>query len=118
VWLALFLGSPAALLEKVAAWPSSGVFLDAVTDPATLDRLAQGAGVDGKPIGVGIVNARNTRLESAEEIRAALGRLAARVPAERLVVTPSAGLEFLPRDRARAKLARLSEGVRAFAERG
>jgi methionine synthase II (cobalamin-independent) len=35
-----------------------------------------------------------------------------------LVVTPSAGLEFLPRDRARAKLARLVEGARAFEGRG
>jgi 5-methyltetrahydropteroyltriglutamate--homocysteine methyltransferase len=60
----------------------------------------------------GIVDARNTMLEPRGDLTQLIDRLAGAVGADRLRVSPSAGLEFLPREQARAKLHGLSEAVR------
>ncbi len=64
-----------------------------------------------KELGLGIVDARNTKLETVDEIVAGVRRASAYVPAERIHVNPSCGLEFLPRDRAQSKLRRLGEAT-------
>lgn len=69
-----------------------------------------------KELAAGIVDARNTRMESVEEIGGAIRRISAFVPLDRLYVNPSCGLEFLPRLNAQAKLARLVEGARKAQE--
>lgn len=65
-----------------------------------------------KKLGAGIVDARNTRLESLEQIEESLRRLSESVPYDRLYVNPSAGLEYLPRETAFEKLKRMVEGAR------
>lgn len=65
-----------------------------------------------KALGAGLLDARNTRLESPEEIAAQTRKAAEIAPAETLQVGPSAGLEFLPRRVARKKLEALVSGVR------
>ena len=111
IWVALTMGSPAKLLDRALEWAVAGLWLDAVTDRAVIERLATRAAPGTVRLGLGIVDARNTRLESADALREALGRVADRQGAERLVATTSAGLEFLPRDRAQQKLARLAEAA-------
>lgn len=64
-----------------------------------------------KKIQAGIVDARNTKLEATEELRQTIDDLLAAVDETRLRVSPSAGLEFLPREKARAKLQRLSQAA-------
>ena len=60
-------------------------------------------------LGLGVVDARSTWMEPADATAAALsGWLAGRADASHYL-TPSAGLEFLPRLAAQAKLRRLSE---------
>ena len=66
---------------------------------------------EGVGLGLGVVDARNTRLESVEEIVEAVRWASERVSPDRLYVNPSCGLEYLPRDRAYQKLVRLVEGV-------
>ena len=105
------MGSPAKLLDRALEWAVAGLWLDAVTDRAVIERLATKAAPGTVRLGLGIVDARNTRLESADALRDSLGRVADRQGAERLVATTSAGLEFLPRDRAQQKLARLAEAA-------
>jgi 5-methyltetrahydropteroyltriglutamate--homocysteine methyltransferase len=61
----------------------------------------------------GILDARNTRLESVDELVDAIRRVTAAVPPDRLMISPSAGLEFLPRSVAGRKLHRLVEATRA-----
>ena len=63
-------------------------------------------------LGFGIIDARNTRMEPVEEIAEQIQRVSEFVPAERLYVNPSCGLEYLPREVAFEKLKRLAEGVR------
>jgi len=118
VWVALYMGSTAALLDQIGSWPAAGVWLDCVSDRSVLDRLAERPPTNGQQIGVGIVDARNTKLESVDDLVADLRRATRTVPAERMVATTSAGLEFLPRDRAQRKLERLVESVRSFAKAG
>ena len=65
-----------------------------------------------KKLGAGMVDARNTRLESAAEVAEAVKRLSAAVPVERLYVNPSCGLEYLPREVAVEKLKVMVEGAR------
>ncbi|MCZ6602643.1 MAG: methylcobamide--CoM methyltransferase [Planctomycetota bacterium] len=66
------------------------------------------------PIGLaaGIVDGRNTLLETSEDVARDTKRLLERVPADRLYLNPSFGLEFLPREQAREKLSTLCRGVR------
>jgi len=69
-----------------------------------------------KMLACGIVDARNTRLETVEEIVSDIERISKSVSLDRLYVNPSCGLDFLPRPSARAKLARLAEGVKKAQE--
>ena len=64
---------------------------------------------------LGVVDARNTRLETADEVARYTERALKLVPQERLVLAPTTSLEYLPRDVARAKLSALVEGARLVA---
>ena len=111
IWVALYMGSPAKLLDRALEWAVAGLWLDAVSDPALADRLAKQAAPGAVRLGLGVVDARNTRLESTDALRESLARVADRQGAERVVATTSAGLEFLPRDRAKEKLERLAQAA-------
>jgi 5-methyltetrahydropteroyltriglutamate--homocysteine methyltransferase len=65
----------------------------------------------GVNIQAGLVDARNTKLEDRDQLAREIGRIADIIGPERLKVSPSAGLEFLPRERARAKLQRLGDAT-------
>ena len=69
-----------------------------------------------KQLGLGVVDARNTKMETPQDVADACRRVTQVVPADRVHVGPSAGLEFLPRKVARRKLEVLTEGVRRFRE--
>jgi 5-methyltetrahydropteroyltriglutamate--homocysteine methyltransferase len=65
-----------------------------------------------KKLGLGIMDARNTRLETAAQLVERIKTLGHGLAPDQLHVSPNAGLEFLPREMAQAKLARLAEAVR------
>jgi len=65
-----------------------------------------------KKLQAGIVDARNTRLEAEEDLERSIIELAEITGGECLTVSPSAGLEFLPREKARAKLHRLAKAAK------
>ncbi|MDZ4278034.1 MAG: hypothetical protein U1B78_02730, partial [Dehalococcoidia bacterium] len=65
-----------------------------------------------KKLGLGIVDARNTRLESPDQIAGRIRALSAGLEPDHVHVSPSAGLEFLPREVAQEKLRNLAQGVR------
>ena len=69
-----------------------------------------------KELAAGIMDARNTKLETVDEIVDSIRRISRHVSMDRLHVNPSAGLEFLPRTTAQAKLARLVEGAKKAQE--
>jgi 5-methyltetrahydropteroyltriglutamate--homocysteine methyltransferase len=69
-----------------------------------------------KELQLGLLDARNTRVETTEEIASAVRRMAEIVPLDRMMLAPSAGLEFLPHGVARKKLRALVAGARAAAD--
>ena len=69
-----------------------------------------------KGVQVGIVDARNTRLEDTSELERTIQDVVGELGAERVALSPSAGLEFLPREKARAKLERLAQAAQKVGE--
>lgn len=67
----------------------------------------------GKGLGLGIVDARNVRMEGVSELTEQVNRAAAVVGEGLLHVSPSCGLEFLPRDTARRKLELVARATHA-----
>lgn len=68
-----------------------------------------------KALAAGIVDARNTRLETAAEVAELINRLPENINRDKLYVNPNCGLEFLPRERAQEKLANMVAGVKGVA---
>lgn len=66
----------------------------------------------GKNLGLGIVDARNVRMENEQELAATIARARRAVGDGALHVSPSCGLEFLPRGIARRKLELLARATR------
>ncbi|MDQ7844789.1 MAG: methylcobamide--CoM methyltransferase [Armatimonadota bacterium] len=114
--LATYFGDVGGLYPQMLELPFAVLGLDFVAGHRNWDLLETAPFTKG--LMAGILDARNTRLETAEEIVAAVERLTRIVPPERLMVAPSAGLEFLPRGVARRKLAALAEGVAAARRAG
>ena len=65
---------------------------------------------------MGIMDARNTKLETVEELVEAVRRAKQFVSLSHLYVNPNCGLEFLPREVAQRKLTRLVEGAKRAQE--
>ena len=99
-----------AVLESLASFPVAAVGIDVRSrDTTAFDRLDA---FRTHYVLVGVVDARNTRLETAEEVARYAERALKLVPQERLVLATTTSLEYLPRDVARAKLTALVEGAR------
>ena len=106
--LVTYFGDAKRLGTELFRLPVEGFGFDLVAGPENAELIRQRP--NGK-VQAGIVDARNTKLEPTEEVVRVIEGLARAVPPDSLLVSPSAGLEFLPRDKARAKLQRLSEAV-------
>lgn len=87
-----------------------GFGFDLVSGPENANLI--GDAPKGKMIQAGVIDARNTRLEDAGAVAERLEVLANAVGEASLWASPSAGLEFLPREKARAKLHLLTEAAR------
>jgi 5-methyltetrahydropteroyltriglutamate--homocysteine methyltransferase len=105
--LFLYFGDVAKIYSEVLKLPADVIGLDLVEGGKTWARVAkEGA---GKPLVLGVVDARNTKAEDPEAIAAKIRELRKGLDLEASYLSPSNGLEFLPRDRAREKLAAVSK---------
>ncbi len=102
-----YFGDVDGIYPEILDLPFDVIGLDFVAGPRNWEVLRKAS--FEKWLGFGILDARNTRLESLEELLQALDRISRHVPLDRIYLNPSAGLEFLPRQVARAKLQRLVE---------
>ena len=91
------------------------VGIDVVSDPSLVAALTRTKVT--KELALGCLDARNTRMEVPKVLHALFDRLGRVVPADRLYVNPSCGLEFLPHRQALGKLGRLVEAVRTYRPR-
>ena len=108
--LATYFGDAKRLGSELFDLPVHRIGLDFVAGPENRELLASLPAE--KKLQAGVVNARNTMLEDVDELAKTIEGFVGSVGAERLSVSPSSGLEFLPREKARAKLERLCEAAR------
>ena len=99
--LATYFGDVSPIYDDLQDTTADMLHLDFTYAPALPTLIAERG--SAKALSLGLIDARNTRPETAENIVPVLDLMARRLkgPAH---LAPSAGLEFLPRDRARAKL--------------
>lgn len=107
--VATYFGDAKRLGQQFFELPVDGFGLDFVSGPENFELIESLP--EDKKLQAGVVDARNTRLEALDDLVQAIGGLVGAVGADRLSVCPSAGLEFLPREKARAKLRRLVEAA-------
>lgn len=100
------------LFEKLVQLPGDVIGLDFTYEPKLAELIASAG--SPKPLGLGLVDARNTKLEDPEVLAWQVERLLPRIEGGRAYLGPSAGLEYLPRDRAFAKLELLAKVRRAL----
>jgi 5-methyltetrahydropteroyltriglutamate--homocysteine methyltransferase len=107
--LATYFGDAKRLGADIFGLPVHAVGFDLISGPENAAIIASTPPEVG--IQAGVVDARNTMLEDLEDLARQIEALTARIGPDRLRVSPSAGLEFLPREKARAKLVRLVEAT-------
>jgi 5-methyltetrahydropteroyltriglutamate--homocysteine methyltransferase len=112
--LYLYFGHLDSLYPAILDVPVDLLGLDFAAGPRNWEVLRRAQFT--KDLGLGILDARNTRMETPEEVASACRRASEIVSPDSLYVGPSAGLEFLPRRVAREKLQVLAAGVRRAEE--
>jgi 5-methyltetrahydropteroyltriglutamate--homocysteine methyltransferase len=108
--LATYFGDAKRLGSELFDVEVDGFGFDLISGPGNEELLAEVP--SDRKVQVGILDARNTKLETVDDLERTILDLVERLGADRLYITPSAGLEFLPREKARAKLQRLGEVVK------
>lgn len=109
-----YFGEAGELAEQLFSLPFDVFGLDFVMGPGNYAALTSFPG--DKELGMGIVDARNTKLETVDDIVGAVKKAKEHVTLDRLYLNPSCGLEFLPRRNAYDKLVRLVEGAKRALE--
>jgi 5-methyltetrahydropteroyltriglutamate--homocysteine methyltransferase len=107
-----YFGSPDGALEQLMRSPAQVIGVDVVSDPATLTALKRVKIT--KELALGCLDARNTKLESVQELHRLFDAIRKLVPLDRMYVNPNCGLEFLPHAQALAKVRRLVQAVRTY----
>ncbi|MDQ6832758.1 MAG: hypothetical protein M3008_05110 [Chloroflexota bacterium] len=112
--IATYFGDAVPLVSQLLGLPFNLVYFDCSYAPLVMDALRGMA--HGKHVGISVVDARNTKLESLEDVQGNIQMAQDIVGRHALHITPSAGLEFLPRKRAYEKLARMVQGATVAAQ--
>ena len=98
-----------AAVERLAELPVAQIGIDLRSRPTrALDRIE----LADQTLVLGVVDARNTKLETTEEIARLVDAAARRVDLSRIWISPTTSLEYLPHDIARDKLRVLVEGAK------
>jgi 5-methyltetrahydropteroyltriglutamate--homocysteine methyltransferase len=98
------------LLDQLASFPVAQVGIDARSRDT---KALEGLRAFKQTVVLGIVDARNTRVETVRESAELVESALRNVPAERLWLSTTTGLEYLPHDIAIRKLGALVSAARA-----
>ena len=104
-----YFGDISGVAREFLELPFDIIGLDFVMGEANFE-LLDGLPED-KQLGLGIIDARNTGIESVSGIVDRIKRVAGAVRPDRIHVSPNCGLEFLPRATGYDKLVRMVEAV-------
>ena len=111
-----YFGDATTVYEALHELPVQILGLDFIYAPGLPEKIAT-LGSE-KSLGLGVIDGRNTRMETVEQVHRILERILPRVRGEVVYLNPSCGLEYLPREKAVAKLRLLKEIRDAFLQRG
>jgi 5-methyltetrahydropteroyltriglutamate--homocysteine methyltransferase len=111
---ATYFGDALPVYDELMALPADVLGLDFTYSPKLAARIAE-AGT-ARTLALGLIDGRNTKLETAATVYPIFDRVLPRL-GETAYLNPSCGLEFLPRDRARAKLETMARLWREYAGR-
>ena len=111
-----YFGELNGAFQALQGTPVDVIGVDVVSAPSTIASLKKAK--IRKELGLGCLDGRNTKLESIEDLHALFNAVKRLVPLDRVYVSPSCGLEFLPHTQAQAKVRRVSEAVRAYRNKG
>lgn len=111
-----YFGDATSVYEALQELPVQILGLDFTYAPKLADKVA--ALGSPKSLGLGLIDGRNTRMETAEEVLHILDKILPHVREEVVYLNPSCGLEYLPREKAVAKLRLMKEFKDAFLQRG
>ncbi len=100
ILITLYFGDATPQIDNLADLPVDGICFDFTYSPG-LDKALAGF---SKNIGLGLIDGRNTKMEKPAEISRKAEAIINKIKSEKVYITTSCGLEFLPRDRAFNKL--------------
>jgi len=106
--------APKAVFTVLRDLPWNTLGLDLVEDPTGWELIPQIP--EGRGVALGLVDARNTKLEESEPVARLVVRAATLRPDLDYQLTTTASLEYLPADRAEAKVGVLVEAARMAQE--
>lgn len=112
--ISTYFGDISGIHQQFFHLPFQVFGLDFVMGRANYELI--GSFPEDKELAAGVMDARNTKMETVDELVDSVRTVSRHVSLDRLYINPSAGLEFLPRPTAQAKLTRLVEGVRSAEE--
>jgi 5-methyltetrahydropteroyltriglutamate--homocysteine methyltransferase len=110
VSLVTYFGDAMPIYGEFLTMPVDMLGFDLTYGPKVADLLV--ATPPDVPVQLGALDGRNTKLDDVEQIASIVGRVAEALNTKgvgEIHLTSSCGLEFLPRDRAKRKLERISE---------
>ena len=96
-----YFGDAEPIYDRLLELPADVIGLDFTYSPGLLEAIASRG--SPKTLGLGLLDARNTRMEEEEELLTVLEGLLPAISTGEAYLNPSTGLEYLPRDKARAK---------------
>jgi 5-methyltetrahydropteroyltriglutamate--homocysteine methyltransferase len=102
----------APLYTRLVNLPFDAIGLDFTYNWALVERISQEG--SPRPLGLGLIDGRNTKLEDPATVAAQIEKMLAKIPGGVAYLGPSCGLEYLPRDRALAKLGLLKQSRAAL----
>jgi 5-methyltetrahydropteroyltriglutamate--homocysteine methyltransferase len=104
--LSTYFGDVAWLYRTLQESPADILGIDFTYNQKLASMIAR----DGskKPLALGLIDGRNTRMDDEKEVRRDLDLLLPAIKGESCYLNPSCGLEYLPRDRAFMKLQNLA----------
>lgn len=108
-WVACYFQDVTPILPQLAKLQVEVLHLDLVAAPGLIEHLKKG--IWPREISLGLLDARNTKLESAAELKKKISQITQAIPEERLWLSLSCGLEFLPHSSVLKKLQLLREAA-------
>lgn len=107
-----YFGDATPIYEALQELPVEILGLDFTYAPGLPEKIATLG--SQKTLGLGLIDGRNTRMETADQVFPRLEKILPHVPGGVVYLNPSCGVEYLPREKAVAKLRLLKELKGAF----